>query len=205
MIAHRSTGLRKILDWDFFYRFFQWAIGDYKLYRHIIGLLPSLDNKNILDVGCGNGRLLDFLPETVNYTGLDFNPRYIKKAQRRYRDRNAKFFVADINDMKNSMEADVVFAIGVLHHLTDEACKKLLRSAEGFLNLPGIMVTVDPVLAEKQNPIARRLIKSDRGACTRSAEGYLNLSHDIFSAVSHHLFRNITNIPYNHILIINQK
>jgi SAM-dependent methyltransferase len=205
METHRSKGLRKIFDWNIFYKSFQYVIGDHKLYRHILRLLPPLENKTILDVGCGNGRLLDFLPESVRYAGYDFNPHYIKSAKSKYRNRQAKFFVADINDNENTVKADVVFVIGVLHHLSDESCTKLFQSAHRSLNPYGLVVTVDPVLIKKQNPIARFIIKSDRGKCTRSSEGYLALANDIFSSTEHFILKNVTNIPYNHIVIINKK
>jgi cyclopropane fatty-acyl-phospholipid synthase-like methyltransferase len=205
MVSHRSTGLRKIFDWNFFYKSFQYIVGDYKLYRHILSLLPPLENKTILDVGCGNGRLLDFLPESVNYTGYDFNPRYIQSARRKYMNRKADFFVADINQAENPVIADIIFAIGILHHLTDESCSKFFQSALHSLNPSGIMMTVDPVLLKKQDPIARYIIKSDRGKCTRSPEGYLALSKNIFSSSEQFILNNVTNIPYNHIVIINEK
>src|SRR5262245_28991836 len=113
--SHISTGVRKILDLNVFYKTFQYVVGDYKLYRKVLSLLPSLENKAILDVGCGNGRLLDFLPMSVNYTGYDFNPDYIRNATIKYSKRKASFFVADINTTPDLDKADVIFAISVLH------------------------------------------------------------------------------------------
>ncbi len=203
--SHNSSGVRKILDMNIIYKTFQFAVGDYKLYKRTLSLLPSLENKAIMDIGCGNGRLLDFLPESVSYTGYDFNPDYIKNATIKYSNRKASFSVADINTTPDLAKADIVFAIGVLHHLTDESSVKLLQSAYKHLNPGGLVVTVDPVFVEKQNPIARRIIKADRGTCVRYPQGYLDLGKGIFSGSEHFVLKNVTNIPYNHMIIINKK
>jgi SAM-dependent methyltransferase len=160
-----------------------------------------------MDVGCGNGRLLDFLPESVIYTGYDFNPDYIRNANAKYGNgkRKASFFVADINTTPDLAKADFVFVMGVLHHLTDESCVKLLQSAYKHLNPGGMVITVDPVFVEKQNAIARRIIKADRGTCVRFPDGYLELSKGTFSDTEHFVLKNVTNIPYNHMIIIYKK
>ncbi|MBS1917397.1 MAG: class I SAM-dependent methyltransferase [Bacteroidetes bacterium] len=203
--SHISTGFRKILELNIVYKTFQYLVGDYKLYRRVLSLLPSLENKSVMDVGCGNGRLLDFLPESVSYSGYDFNPDYIKNASIKYADRKASFFVADINTAPDLAKADVIFAIGVLHHLSDESCITFLNSASRHLNPSGIVVTVDPVYVENQNPIAKKIIQADRGACVRHEQEYLALSKNIFGNTEHFLLKNVTNIPYNHIIILNKK
>jgi 2-polyprenyl-3-methyl-5-hydroxy-6-metoxy-1,4-benzoquinol methylase len=202
--SHISSGARKILNLNIFYKAYQFAVGDYKLYRYVLGLLPSLENKAIMDVGCGNGRLLDFLPVSVTYSGYDFNENYIKNATLKYGNRKASFMVADINTTPDLPKADVIFAIGVLHHLEDATCVKFLQSASKHLNPGGMVVTVDPVFVENQNPIARRIIKGDRGTCVRYADGYLALSKGIFATSDPKVIKNATNIPYNHIIIINK-
>jgi cyclopropane fatty-acyl-phospholipid synthase-like methyltransferase len=202
--SHNSSGARKILDLNFFYKTYQYIVGDYKLYKHVLGLLPSLENKVIMDVGCGNGRLLDFLPQSVSYTGYDFNENYIKNATLKYRNRKASFFVADINTAPDLAKADFIFAIGILHHLDDASCKIFLNSAFRHLNSGGMVVTVDPVYLDKQNFIARKIIEGDRGTCVRYPQAYLELSKNIFPECQHFILNNITNIPYNHIVIINK-
>ncbi|MEO8403083.1 MAG: class I SAM-dependent methyltransferase [Chitinophagaceae bacterium] len=202
--SHVSSGVRKVLNLNIFYKGYQLAVGDYKLYKYVLKQLPSLENKSIMDVGCGNGRLLDFLPESVKYAGYDFNENYIKNAREKYANRNASFMVADINTTPDLPKADMIFAIGVLHHLEDSTCVKFLQSASKHLNPGGLVVTVDPVFVENQNWIARKIIKGDRGTCVRYPDGYLALSKGIFGESNHVLVKNATNIPYNHMIIINK-
>lgn len=91
-------------------------------------------NKKIalLDVGCGNGRLYDFLKhENVDYLGIDNNRAFLKIAKRKYP--KSKFKYADAIRLpfsKNSF--DTVWCIAVLHHLPTKtlrlkACKEICR------------------------------------------------------------------------------
>lgn len=80
------------------------------------------ENFKILDLGCGNGRLLKSL-EPLNtkyhYTGVDFSENLIAEAKKDFTDPNKAIFkIADmtkINFANNSF--DMVFMIASFHHL----------------------------------------------------------------------------------------
>ncbi|HCW31121.1 TPA: hypothetical protein DGD59_00140, partial [Candidatus Collierbacteria bacterium] len=61
-------------------------------------LKPYLKNvksgSSVLDVGCGNGRLLLGLPEKTKYTGLDISKELLKEAERAHPEH--KFYETDI-------------------------------------------------------------------------------------------------------------
>ncbi|MFA5197665.1 MAG: class I SAM-dependent methyltransferase [Patescibacteria group bacterium] len=72
----------------------------------------------ILDVGCGNGRLLEaFKNRKINYLGIDSSKPLIEHAQKLYPENN--FRVGDILDLGKIPEInfDYVFSVAVLHHL----------------------------------------------------------------------------------------
>jgi ubiquinone/menaquinone biosynthesis C-methylase UbiE len=71
----------------------------------------------VLDVGCGNGKLLEFLPQGVDYLGVDFSNRVIGIAKARFREE--RFEVADILNLEKIKGSgfDHVFCIAVFHHL----------------------------------------------------------------------------------------
>lgn len=86
----------------------------------------------LLDVGCGNGRLFDFLKtKNIDYMGIDNNRAFLKIAKQKYP--KAKFKYANAMQLpfsKNSF--DTVWCIAVLHHLPTKtlrlkACKEISR------------------------------------------------------------------------------
>jgi len=72
----------------------------------------------VLDVGCGNGRLLEALGEKdIQYVGVDTNEKLLTHARGQYPDR--RFLKADILNLGEvpELDFDYVFAIAVLHHI----------------------------------------------------------------------------------------
>jgi ubiquinone/menaquinone biosynthesis C-methylase UbiE len=75
------------------------------LYEDVVQLLPLSDSDNVLDIGCGNGNVLNMLAGRSggNFTGIDISPSAIKSAlkhNRRYvKSRRMKFLCQDMNKM----------------------------------------------------------------------------------------------------------
>jgi len=75
-------------------------------------------NTSILDVGCGNGRLLLGLPNKIKYTGIDISSELLKEAEKKYSDH--QFIETDITETKiwkHLPKFDYIFCIAVIHHL----------------------------------------------------------------------------------------
>jgi len=89
------------------------------------------DGDKILDIGCGNGRLLSVLAnKQINYLGVDNSSELIKLAQRNYP--NQQFKIGDILqlDLIPEKNFDYIFCIAVLQHIPSkkwrlEALKQL--------------------------------------------------------------------------------
>ncbi len=72
----------------------------------------------VLDVGCGNGRLIEVLEDKkVDYLGVDSSRSLVKLAQANYPD--YRFLVEDVLTLDRLPENgfDYVFSVAVLHHL----------------------------------------------------------------------------------------
>lgn len=72
----------------------------------------------ILDLGCGNGRLLKGIEQEVKYTGVDFSATLIDEAKKIH---PGKMFVCgDITKdetWKDLGKFDVIYSVAVLHHI----------------------------------------------------------------------------------------
>ena len=72
----------------------------------------------VLDVGCGNGRLLEvFSDKSIHYLGTDNSAELIESAQKNYP--NYNFLVEDVLTLNRIKENnfDYIFSVAVLHHL----------------------------------------------------------------------------------------
>lgn len=110
-------------------------------------LTPFLDyiqeNERVLDVGCGNGRLLDLLKDIrVQYLGVDFSENLIAEAKAKHP--GAQFKVLDINELDKLDERfDVVSCVSVLNHFPLEDQKKIVEKISSVLRPNGYLLLVN--------------------------------------------------------------
>jgi len=106
---------------------------------------------NILDVGCGNGRLVNFLkPYIENYIGIDISSGLLEKARENHPEYNfKKTHMEDFCDDENTFDA--IFPIASFHHL---ATKKLriqtLQNFHKMLKKDGIICMTNWNLWQKK-------------------------------------------------------
>jgi len=101
----------------------------------------------VLDFGCGNGRLLDFLEKKeVEYTGVDISDKLLMKAKNQFRGSKAEFQkISSLDSLPlESNSFNVIYAIAVFHHLPSrEIRKKMAEELYRILRPEGtIVVTV---------------------------------------------------------------
>jgi 2-polyprenyl-3-methyl-5-hydroxy-6-metoxy-1,4-benzoquinol methylase len=76
------------------------------------------DGQNVLDVGCGSGRLISiFNDKKINYLGVDKSRELINYAKINYP--GYRFEVGDLSELSQLAEInfDYVFCAAVIHHL----------------------------------------------------------------------------------------
>lgn len=102
--------------------------------------------ESVLDVGCGNGRLLRaFDGKEVKYLGVDNSANLIEAAKTNIRNQQneREFLVADILDLdKVKVNGfDWVYCIAVIHHLPSEELQiKALKNLKAKINNTGKIV-----------------------------------------------------------------
>jgi len=124
------------------------------LWHNLIKLAKKVkDGEKVLDVGCGNGRLLEvFLGKEVDYLGIDTNGRLLKHAKDRYPERNFK--VGDVLKLGELTELnfDHVFAIAIFHHLPGKELRiQSLRQLKNKIKNNGrVVITVWNLWSQKK-------------------------------------------------------
>lgn len=118
-----------------------------KRFKWIVDYLPS-GNLNVLDIGCGNARMIDFFQQyncnLNNYLGVDFSVKLIEIARANHPKFN--FLVKDItqNNFVNNILSNnynVILLLAVLHHLPSKKFQlKALRNIYQVLGNNGYLI-----------------------------------------------------------------
>ena len=154
-----------------------------------------------LDIGCGTGDILLFLPE-VDYYGFDMDPAYIERAKSRFPGRGKFFQKAVSRDtLSGERDFDIVLAMGILHHLDDGEARELFTLASKLLKPGGRLVTYDGCYTEDQSRLTRFFLWLDRGKFVRERSAYEKLAGHAFSHVETHVRDDLFNIPYTIIIL----
>ena len=193
----RRTGVRYFLSRPKIYDFFQFLIGGRSARKYVISRFVSEKN-SILDIGCGTGYALDFIPQTCSYEGFDLNKIYINYARNKYGQRG-KFYCQNAGKSNIPIENkyDIVLAMGLIHHLNDVEADNFFKFSSHVLKPSGKLLTLDGVYEKGQNPVAKFMLNNDRGKYIRFKEAYLELAQRHFDHVSSEVNCNLFKIPYS--------
>jgi SAM-dependent methyltransferase len=197
---------RRILNRSWGYLSLMHLLGaDAATRRWVAEVLRPRPGQRLLDIGCGPGRLCDFLPD-VTYIGIDHNAAYVNRARSRYPGR--RFEQLDLEGDYSAFpdrDFDLIVAFALLHHLSDAAATRLFAFCRERLRDGGRLVTLDNVYWPGQHPLARFLISLDRGRFVRSASGYDSLARSAFTNIQTTRYENLLRVPYSHIGLECQK
>lgn len=199
---HIDTGVRSILKIPKIYSFLQNILGaKYRAKVLVNEYIKPLPGSKILDIGCGPADILETLPEDIDYTGFDMNPKYIENARNRYGER-ANFFcnkVAEVSP-EHKKKYDIVLATSVIHHLNDEEAINLFKIAFYGLKDTGQLITMDNTFIPEQPAVAEFLISRDRGQHVRIPKEYTQLAKKVFPTVTYDIRPDLLRVPYTHII-----
>jgi ubiquinone/menaquinone biosynthesis C-methylase UbiE len=95
----------------------------------------------VLDLGCGNGRLLELLgSKKIHYLGVDNVPNLIQIARKRHPSYN--FQLADALSLPFADDSfDKIYSIAVLHHIPSQELRlKFLIEARRVLKSKGLLI-----------------------------------------------------------------
>jgi len=119
----------------------------------VVQLQPSW---RVLEVGCGAGFAATYLRGRIGeYVGIDHSQALIEIASDSNAADRVKFVASSIEAFEPPHTFDLVFMVGVLHHL--EHKERELSTLVGFLKPGGYLVANEPQPANPFVSLARRL------------------------------------------------
>jgi SAM-dependent methyltransferase len=175
-LASERSGFWSVLESPAVYEIFHHLIGARRWLRRFADeTIRARDGDRVLDIGCGPGALLCYLPR-VTYIGIDRNASYINQARRTHGDRG-HFICDDVSKFGDHGidEIDIAVAYGLLHHVDDDVAKALLAAVTRVLTPGGRIITVDPCYHPSQSRLSRFVVDHDRGRHVRQFERYPEL------------------------------
>jgi ubiquinone/menaquinone biosynthesis C-methylase UbiE len=193
-----DSGLLRWLNVPFVYNAFSAAVGANTLRRKLIqNHVRAKSGDKVIDVGCGSALALQWLPE-VHYIGLDINPDCIAFAARTYGTKGT-FVVGDVRSLQADSrfrDADIVMALGVLHHLDDQEAKDCIQFAYNALKPNGRFVCHEACWVPNQGAVSKYIMGSDRGRNIRTEQQYRELASTVFRKVNSSVDTKPMRIPY---------
>ena len=123
-----------------------------------------------LDLGCGPGAFADMFAGE-DYVGADLNRRYIEHARRT---RPGTFIVSDATKLElPDQRFDQVLIFGLLHHLSDDEVRAVLKETVRVLGPGGRALVIEDIPAvSRLNLIGHLIHNIENGEHIRKPEEY---------------------------------
>jgi 2-polyprenyl-3-methyl-5-hydroxy-6-metoxy-1,4-benzoquinol methylase len=115
---------------------------------HIRDLVRELRPSSLLEVGCGDGRVIGLLDEVAQRTGVDLDARAVGFARAFHP--AIEFHVLDAGELRGTF--DLVLAVEVLEHVPDEGVTSFLRSLSARARPGGHVIISVPTTVIPLNP-----------------------------------------------------
>lgn len=194
--------IKRLLELPFFYQSFQEFGGFFgarvKAISEFLDIRPGM---RIIDIGCGPGYIVKYLPEGVDYVGFDIDESYIAHANTQFGDRGrffCRFF--DAAAASEFGPVDIVMMNGVLHHIPDDELTITLGNIRSVLSAGGILFSLDGCYRQGQSAFRKWMLDNDRGQFVRDEAGYRKILGQNFDTVDLHIRENYSRIPYTFVV-----
>lgn len=184
------------------YQLFQNLVGAEKLYRVLLADWLKIEpGSAVLDYGCGCGWVGSHLPGQVRYVGIDPNAHRLRRAKEK--NPAGVFLRGDRLNLRDlpTKSFNLIFSVGVLHHLDDWQVHDFWDQARGLLSVVGRVITVDPVRLPGDHALFQCLHRLDAGRHIRDEKSYLKLLSGEWQVGRTQVRHDCLKIPYHHFFL----
>ncbi len=131
-------------DGFFTFKHLFWGLEHITYINFVIDKINELEYKTLVDVGCGEGRIISELENNklASYTGVDISSRALHFA-RGFTNR-ADFFVHDITRKPLEQKSDVIISCEVIEHILPKKVDDYVRHISESIQNGGIFILTTP-------------------------------------------------------------
>ena len=191
----------RVLGMPIVYQLFQQIVGKFgysrlHLYSHYLPYTPGM---KVLDLGCGPGTACHFFNPS-DYFGLDISTSYIQHARAanpRYRFVEADYLSVNVLELSQFRHIDLIFAMGLLHHMDDAMVTNFLAKSFSLLPSGGRMICFDGCVHEGQSLASKKIVLSDRGQYIRMPCDLEKIAEEQGFHVTTTIEKSVYAIPYS--------
>lgn len=154
------------------------------------------DGMNVLDLGCGTANIVEFLPENINYTGIDSSSNYIFYDSKKYPGHT--FICKNLKeDVSLDKKYDLIISEALVSSLTDANTEVFFNTIKKHAAPDCKIVISDMNYSKTAHTFENFLFKSERGTNFRDREDYLKLLSKHFNIDNVSVISKIYRIPYS--------
>jgi len=193
----------RILENPRIYDLAQRLLGGERIHRAIREVIDNhlrgIRYNTVLDVGCGTGSFADCFKG--EYTGIDINQDYIRKAGTKG---NGHFMVADATALPFGPETfDLVFTLGLLHHVDPQNQIRILGEMWRVCKKGGHILIMDGLVpSDRLNIIGYALAKLDRGRFKVRAREFKEMIAFAYPDADWVRYTDIKSFPYEFVAVM---
>lgn len=134
----------------------------------IKSMMPSLKNKKILDLGCGDGNMSTYFMENgaKKVVGIDISKNMIEVANKNNKYPNAEYYTLKMENISKLKEKfDIVYSSLAFHYVKDY--NKLLKDINRLLKVNGVLIysqesPVNTAIIIDKSKIDNKIVLNDK-------------------------------------------
>ncbi len=129
------------------YESMPWGAEYYAYIKYVLVLIKHLNFNSLLDVGCGDGKMIfELMKDSSNkgkkVVGIDLSEKAILFAKAFNYNNGTEFYIENIDNI--NMKFDLITLIETIEHIPDLNIKHFIQSINNRLNKNGIVIVTVP-------------------------------------------------------------